>query len=72
MKFRYLDDTGDTCVEYNMTVKEEAELAVKQFEELINSGMQVIGIEEGGEKFMSATFEPETAEYIIGLPLAGG
>ena len=72
MKFVVMDRTGESVLEYDMTVEKEAELAAKQFNTFLSQGNQIIGIMPTEEKFMSSQFEPEVVTYVIGKPLVGG
>ena len=72
LKMIVLDNTGDTVLEFDMSVADEAKFAAEQFNKFVHDGMQVIGKDESGNLSMSYQFNPQAVEYVVGLPLVGG
>lgn len=72
MKFTFLDESGHTVKEYDMSAKKEARLAAKQFNKALNEGGMLIGTDKEGNKFMAGEFDPQAVEYVVGKRLVGG
>ena len=72
MSFLILEGANRTEKKYDMTAKEEAELAAKQFNELLAVGKQMVGVDRYGNKFMAGYFDPTAVEYVVTNRAVGG
>ena len=71
-KFRVLNRSGDTTLEWEVDNPASVEVVRKQFDSIIESGYMAVRIDSPTEGEVIRTFDPEAKEIIATAPMVGG